>query len=302
MLNFTSHIKSEAERLDGLDELGRSHLQFNIPTQDKIANNLQKNSTRPCQKPLTYFCGHSLGAMPKRSYEILKEEMNYWSSMGVEGHFENERPWFSYHEQVTNQLAKVVGAKPSEVVAQNTLTTNLHLLFVSFYQPKKSRFKILIEPHAFPSDHYALQSQVKFHGYDPNEAIIEIPPLGDQHYLDQDHILQTIEKHQDELALIYLSGVHYLTGQCFPMEKIAKKAQELSIPFGLDLAHAAGNVKLKLHEWGVDFALWCTYKYLNSGPGGIGALFVHEKTPSKRSSSISWMVGSQQGKTFLNGT
>jgi len=224
-----------------------------------------------------YFTGNSLGLQPKKTTEYIQQELNDWAKYGVEGHFHAKNPWFSYHEILTQQSAKIVGALPSEVVITHSLTTNLHLLMVSFYQPEGKRFKVLCEQKAFPSDQYALESQIKFHGFNPKEALIELAPREGEHNVRTEDVLATIEAHKEELALVMIGGVNYYTGQLFDMKSITQAGHAAGAKVGFDLAHAAGNVMLHLHDWGVDFAAWCTYKYLNSGPGGVSGMFVHEK-------------------------
>ncbi len=224
-----------------------------------------------------YFTGNSLGLQPTSTKGYIEEELEAWKNWGVEGHFEAKRPWFSYHEFLTEKIAKVVGAKPIEVVVTHSLTTNLHLLMVSFYQPTATRYKILCEKKAFPSDQYALESQVKFHGLDPKEAIIEVGPRAGEHLIHEEDILAAIAEAGDSLAMIMIGGVNYYSGQLFDMETITKAGHAVGAKVGFDLAHAAGNVKLELNKWGVDFAAWCSYKYLNSSPGGVSGLFVHER-------------------------
>ncbi|AKD02937.1 kynureninase [Pontibacter korlensis] len=224
-----------------------------------------------------YFCGNSLGLQPKSAQMYIDNEMYKWANLAVEGHFKGEEPWFNYHELLAAGAARVVGAKESEVVVMNQLTVNLHLMLVSFYRPQGKRFKIITEGGAFPSDQYALETQTKFHGYNPDEAIIELFPKEGEHTLRTEDILQSIKEHGDELALVMMGGINYYTGQVFDMEAITKAGHEAGAFVGFDLAHAAGNVLLKLHDWDVDFAVWCTYKYLNSGPGGTSGVFVHER-------------------------
>lgn len=224
-----------------------------------------------------YLTGHSLGLQPKTAREAIEIELEDWARYGVEGHFEGRNPWYSYHELLSEPMAGIVGAKPSEVVCMNSLTTNLHLMFVSFYRPSDSRYKIISEGRMFPSDHYLLETQTRFHGYDPDDAIIEISPRDGEGVIREEDILAAINEHADELALVFFGGVNYLTGQLFDMPKITAAAHAVGAIAGFDLAHAAGNVPLSLHDWDVDFAAWCSYKYLNSGPGNVGAIFVHEK-------------------------
>lgn len=229
------------------------------------------------EKEVVYFTGNSLGLQPKSTQSFIQKELDDWAKWGVEGHFEARNPWFSYHELLTPKIAKVVGAQHKEVVVTHSLTTNLHLLMVSFYQPNKTRYKILCEGKAFPSDQYALESQVKFHGYNPEDAIVEIFPREGEHTLREEDIIEKINETGEELALVMIGGVNYYTGQRFDMELITKAGHDVGAFVGWDLAHAAGNVELQLHDWGVDFAAWCSYKYMNSSPGGVSGLFVHEK-------------------------
>jgi kynureninase len=224
-----------------------------------------------------YFTGNSLGLQPKSTPEYINQELNDWAKLGVEGHLFAKNPWFSYHEYFAEPLSKIVGCLPTEVVVMNQLTVNLHLLMVSFYKPKAQRFKILCEAKAFPSDQYALESQVKFHGFDPETAIVEMHPREGEHTIRPEAILSKIEELGSELALILFGGVNYYTGQAFDMKAITEAGHKVGATVGFDLAHAAGNLKLDLHHWGVDFATWCSYKYLNSGPGGVSGIYVHEK-------------------------
>jgi kynureninase len=224
-----------------------------------------------------YFAGHSLGLRPVQTQNYIQEELDSWAKFGVEGHFAAKHPWLPYHEFVTGGLARLVGAKEEEVVAMNTLTTNLHLMLVSFYRPTKKRFKILIENNTFPSDKYAVDSQARFHGFDPEEAIIQLEPGENGLTVSQDRIMEIIEREKDSLALVMLGNCNYLSGQYFDIEAITAKAHEVGAMAGFNLAHGAGNLALDLHKWDTDFAVWCSYKYLNSGPGGIAAAFVHEK-------------------------
>lgn len=224
-----------------------------------------------------YFTGNSLGLAPKSAMGALEQEVNDWAKYGVEGHFEAKNPWVSYHEMFAEPLAKLMGTKPIEVAAMNGLTSNLHLLMVSFYTPTNNRFKILCEGKAFPSDQYALQSQVKHHGYTPDEAIIQLFPREGEHNLRTEDVLEAINQNKEELALVMIGGVNYYTGQYFDIPTITKAGHDAGAIVGWDLAHAAGNLPVQLHDWDVDFAAWCSYKYLNSGPGSISGIFVHEK-------------------------
>lgn len=252
-----------ARQADKEDKLASFRNEFHIP---------QHNGS-----DVVYFTGNSLGLQPKRTKHFIEQELNDWSKLGVEGHFLAKHPWFSYHENLTEYASEIVGAKHSEVVYMNQLTVNIHLLMVSFYRPTKTKYKILCEVKAFPSDQYALETQVKFHGYNPEDAIIEAKPREGEYTIRTEDILKLIEDNKDSLALVMMGGVNYYTGQLFEMEKITKHAQQYGIIVGFDLAHVAGNAKLKLHEWNVDFASWCSYKYMNSGPGGVSGVFIHEK-------------------------
>jgi len=228
-------------------------------------------------KPFIYLCGNSLGLQPKVAREVLNEQLNNWHNLAVEGWFEGDNPWMFYHKELKKLMGPLVGASAKEVCPMNTLTVNLHLLMVSFYKPTKRRFKVIMEAGAFPSDQYAIESQVRFHGYDPKDVIVEVAPRADEHTLRTEDILAQIVEQGDELALLLFGGVNYFTGQWFDMEAITKAGHAVGAVVGFDLAHAAGNVPLRLHDWNVDFACWCSYKYQNSGPGGISGIFVHEK-------------------------
>ena len=229
-----------------------------------------------------YFCGNSLGLQPKGVEAALQAELEHWRDYAVEGHFKGDMPWMEYHKFLEAQAAEVVGAKPSEVVVMNTLTTNLHLMMVSFYRPTKQRYKIVMEGGAFPSDQYAVETQAKFHGYDPDTAIVEVHPRQGEHTLRSNDIVQAIHDHGDTVALVMFGGVNYYTGQWYDMEAITKAARQVGANVGFDLAHAVGNVPVQLHDLGCDFAVWCSYKYLNSGPGGPSGVFVHEQHAHNR--------------------
>lgn len=233
-------------------------------------------------KQTIYFAGHSLGLMPKKTEEYIQIELDSWKKYGVEGHFEGPHPWLPYHENITKSFANLVGGKEHEVVAMNTLTVNLHLAMVSFYNPTKSKFKILIEQHAFPSDKYAVDSQARFHGYDPKAAVVELKPKNGGMIFSENEMLEQISSLKSETALIMLGNCNYLSGQNYDLQKITQFAHQHDILVGVNLAHGAGNLELKLHEWGVDFAVWCSYKYLNSGPGGIAGCFIHERHHGKK--------------------
>lgn len=228
-------------------------------------------------KNAIYFLGNSLGLQPKQTGPAINRVLAQWQNHGVEAFFKGEDPWLEFHRQLRPTLAQIIGADPEEVVAMNQLTVNLHLMLVSFYQPVGNRTKILCEAKAFPSDQYMLSTHVKQRGYDPEETIIEIRPREGEVLLREEDILAAIETHKESLALVFLGGVNYYSGQVFDMEKLTDAAQAVGAKVGFDLAHAAGNIPLKLHQWNVDFAAWCSYKYLNSGPGGIGGAFVHQR-------------------------
>ena len=253
-----------ASELDAKDELRSYRNEFYIP--------LQKNGEEHI-----YMCGNSLGLQPKRTKEFLNQELDDWANFGVEGHFHAKNPWLPYHEFLAEGYAKIVGAKTSEVVAMNTLTVNLHLMMVSFYKPTKQRHKIIIEGDAFPSDIYAVESQIKHHGFLPTTSLIKLRPRNRESSIRTEDIAAIIEREGDQIALIMLGGVNYYTGQVFDFQTITKLAHNKQINVGFDLAHAAGNIKLELHKWNVDFAVWCSYKYLNSGPGSVAGAFIHEK-------------------------
>jgi kynureninase len=228
-------------------------------------------------RPVLYFCGNSLGLQPKTVRPALEHELDQWATYGVEGHFRGELPWMYYHKFLTEQSARLVGALPQEVVVMNTLTVNLHLMMVSFYRPTARRFKIIMEAGAFPSDQYAMETQARWHGFAPEEAIVELTPRPDEHTLRTDDILAAIAQAGDTLALVMFGGVNYYTGQFFDLEAVTKAAHAVGAYAGFDLAHTAGNLPLRLHDWGADFAVWCSYKYLNAGPGGPSGAFVHER-------------------------
>ncbi|NVJ67139.1 MAG: kynureninase [Gammaproteobacteria bacterium] len=253
-----------ARQLDAQDNLSHMRQEFHIPKQANGEDEI-------------YFCGNSLGLQPKRTQEYLNYELSQWQKLGVKGHFSGDFPWMPYHEFLTEESAKLVGAKTSEVVCMNSLTANLHFMMASFYQPTATRNKILIEDHAFPSDHYAVESQIRYHGFDPKEAMLLAKPRNGEETLRTEDIIALIEKHGDEIALVMLPGVQYYTGQVLDMKAITEAGHAQGCKVGFDLAHAAGNIPMQLHDWDVDFAAWCSYKYLNSGPGSVAGCFVHEK-------------------------
>jgi len=224
-----------------------------------------------------YFCGNSLGLQPKPTEAYIQRELQNWAEKAVDGHFYGEDAWYHIRKKSKPALAHIVGAHEHEVVAMNNLSTNLHLLMVSFYRPTAGKFKIITEAGAFPSDMYMLETQLRFHGFEPDEAIIEIGPRPGEHTIRTEDIIEAIHAHQDQLALVMMAGLQYYTGQVFDMKAISHACQQVGVPVGFDLAHAAGNVPLQLHDWEVDFATWCSYKYLNSGPGNVSGVFVHER-------------------------
>lgn len=224
-----------------------------------------------------YLCGHSLGLQPKSVASYIQQELREWAELGVEGHFHARNPWMPYHRLLAQQTADLVGAGPGEVVVMNSLTVNLHLMMASFYRPTKQRHKIVIERGAFPSDQYAVKSQILFHGFDPTSSLVELTPRGGESCLGDEDIEETIEREGESVALILLGGVNYATGQVFDMSGITKAGHRKGCVVGFDLAHAAGNIPLRLHDWGPDFAVWCSYKYLNGGPGCVAGCFVHER-------------------------
>ncbi|HTA83300.1 MAG TPA: kynureninase [Bacteroidia bacterium] len=252
-----------AKGLDAKDPLKKFRKKFLFPKHNG--------------KDALYFTGNSLGLQPATVLQYIKTELDDWAKFAVEGHFEARNPWYSYHEMFAAPVAKLMGAKPEEIVIMNQLTVNLHLMMVSFYRPDKKRYKIICESNAFPSDQYALQTQVESHGLDSKKALIEIKPRKGENLIRKEDILKAIADNADSLALVMIGGVGYLTGQLMDMPTITKAAHKAGAYCAFDLAHAAGNVEVKLHDWNVDFAVWCTYKYLNSGPGSVAGAFIHEK-------------------------
>jgi kynureninase len=228
-------------------------------------------------KPVIYFAGNSLGLMPKSARQIVDDELHNWARLGVDAHHAAETPWYSYHEAVREPAARIVGAKPVEVICMNSLTVNLHLMMATFYRPTKTRFKVLMEAPAFPSDTYAIKTQLIHHGLDPNDALVVAPPRKNEFTIHTQDILDLIDEHADKLAVVLIGAVNFFTGQLVDIEEVTTAAQKHGIMVGFDLAHAAGNVPLSLHEWNVDFAVWCSYKYLNAGPGAVAGAFVHER-------------------------
>ena len=253
-----------ARRMDRQDPLARFRDRFHIPQtaggEDEI-----------------YLCGSSLGLQPKSAADYVNDELDSWRRLGVKGHFEGAFPWMPYHELLTRTMADLVGGEETEVVTMNSLTANLHLMMVSFYRPTRERHRILIENHAFPSDHHAVESQIKFHGYDPAPSMLLLTPRDGEELIREEDVCEIIEREGESIALIMLPGVQYYTGQVFDMAEITRLGHHKGCTVGFDLAHAAGNIPLSMHEWGADFAVWCTYKYLNSGPGSVAGCFVHAR-------------------------
>ena len=253
-----------AQQLDAEDPLRSFRDRFHLPVG---AND----------EPLIYFAGNSLGLMPKSAKQIVEQELEDWAKLGLDAHLNAKTPWYSYHEKLREPAARLVGAQPIEVICMNSLTVNLHLMMATFYRPTKSRFKILMEDPAFPSDTYAIKTQIVHHGFEPKEALLLARPRKGELTVCTEEILDLIEKHTDELAVVLIGGVNFFTGQLFDIPTITAAAQKHGIVVGVDLAHAIGNVPLSLHDWNVDFAVWCSYKYLNAGPGAVAGAFVHER-------------------------
>ena len=249
-------------------------------------------------KNVLYFTGNSLGLQPKAAADALKQELDDWARYGVEGHFQAKHPWYSYHEELTPSLARLVGAMPEEVVAMNQLTSNLHFLMVSFYRPSGKRRKVLTETRPFPSDTYAFASQIAFHGGDPDTDLVEVQPRPGEHTLRNEDIVAKIDELGKELALVCFGGVNFYTGQAFDMAAITRAAHAVDAVAGFDLAHAAGNLHLKLHDWNVDFACWCSYKYINSGPGSVAGVFVHQRHLGKQLPLFAGWWGHDKSERF----
>jgi len=261
--------EDSSRQLDAEDPLRLFRERFHLPAD-------------AAGRPLIYFVGNSLGLMPRATRQIVAQELDDWARLGVDGHFDAATPWYSYHETLREPAARLVGALPNEVVCMNSLTVNLHLLMATFYRPTKSRHKILMEDPAFPSDTYAIKSQIAHHGFGPNESLLLARAREGEHTIRQEDIAALLEKHGHEIALVLLAGVNFFTGQLFDIAEITAAAQKRGCMVGIDLAHAAGNVPLALHDWKVDFAVWCSYKYLNSGPGAVAGAFVHERHATNR--------------------
>lgn len=277
-----------ARELDREDPLAGLRERFHIPKTEK-------------GEDCIYLCGNSLGLQPVSTRAALLQELEDWRTLGVEGHFQAKNPWMPYHEFLTESYARLVGALPSEVVAMNSLTVNLHLLMVSFYRPTSERYKIIIEGGAFPSDQYAVKSQLEFHGFDPEDGLVELTPREGEHTLRRDDILAVIEREGPRTALVLLGGVNYYTGQFYPLEAVTQAAHAQGCLVGFDLAHAVGNVPLKLHDWGPDFACWCSYKYLNSGPGSLAGAFVHHRHEKTERPRFAGWWGHDKGSRFKMG-
>jgi kynureninase len=262
-MNFSTG-EDFAKELDAKDPLRGFREKFHLP--------LGKNGC-----PLIYFAGNSLGLMPKSAKQVVEQELDDWATLGVGAHLEAKTPWYSYHEALREPMARLIGAKANEVICMNSLTVNLHLMMATFYRPTKSRFKILMEDPAFPSDTYAIKTQIRHHGFDPRDALILARPRDGKFTVRTEDVVQLVEKNRDTLALIMIAGVNFFTGQLFDIARMTSAARKHGIQVGVDLAHAVGNAPLSLHDWNVDFAVWCSYKYLNAGPGAVAGAFVHER-------------------------
>lgn len=276
-----------AKQLDYADPLKNYRDKFYIPVM-------------PNGKEVIYFAGNSLGLQPKTVKAYIEQELDDWQTLGVEGHLHAKNPWLPYHELLTPQTARLVGALPEEVVNMNTLSVNLHLMMVSFYNPEPKRNKILLETNTFPSDHYAVQSQIRFHGYEAAVSLVEMKPRAGETTIRTEDVEEYLNKEGESVALVLFAGVNYYTGQAFEYERITKAAHAKGCRVGFDMAHGAGNLVLKLHDWEVDFAVWCSYKYLNAGPGAIAGAFVHQKhiTDPKLNKFLGWW-GHDKATRFL---
>lgn len=260
---YFENNQSFAQHLDEQDLLKTFREKFFIPQHDG--------------KDAVYFLGNSLGLQPKKIKDYIQQQLDDWAKFGVEGYWNAKQPWINYHDEFIKPLSKITGCLPNEVVVMNQLTVNLHLLMASFYRPTKQRYKIICEAKTFPSDQYAFESQVRMHNFNPDEAVIEVHPREGEYSLQTEDIIATIQQHANEIALVLFGGINYYSGQFYNLETITKAAHDAGAYCGFDLAHAAGNVELKLHDWNVDFACWCSYKYINSGPGGIAGAYIHER-------------------------
>ena len=261
--------ESFARQLDAEDPLRHFRDQFHLPPG-------------PDGQPLIYLAGNSLGLMPKAAREIVEQELDDWARLAVDAHLGGKTPWYTYHETLREPAARLVGAKPTEVVCMNSLTVNLHLMMATFYRPTKTRYKILMEEPAFPSDTYAIKSQIVHHGFNPDDALVLARPREGEHTVRAEDIEAVLEQHGGQIALVLFAGVNFLSGQLFNIREITRASQKVGCLVGIDLAHAAGNVPLSLHDWNVDFAVWCSYKYLNAGPGAVAGAFVHERHSANR--------------------
>lgn len=282
---MTSTHKDYALRQDQDDPLSGYRQKFLIP---KVNG-----------KDVIYFCGNSLGLQPKAARKEIDKVLTNWENLAVDGHFHGDDPWSLYHKKFREPLSRIVGAKPEEIAVMNNLTVNLHLGITSFYRPTQSRYKIIMEGHAFPSDQYAVETQVKLHGFDPDDAIIEIQPRAGADLLETEDIIRTIEDNAESSALLLLGGLQYYTGQVFEMGKICEAARRCDVRIGLDLAHAVGNVPVSLHDWEADFAVWCSYKYMNSGPGAVSGMFIHEKHHQADLPRLAGWYGYDEGARFM---
>lgn len=284
-MNYQNNLEF-AKQQDQLDPLKDFRKQFLIPQHKG--------------EDVVYLCGNSLGLQPASAQQYINDQLNNWKNLAVEGWFQGNDPWLDYHKSLSGSIARIVGAQENEVAVMNSLTVNLHLLMVSFYKPDGNRYKIIMEGGAFPSDQYAMESQVKYHGFDPKDAIIEIFPREGELTLRTEDIINLIDQNKNKLALVLFGGINYYTGQFFDLKAITDAAHQAGAYAGFDLAHAAGNVPLQLHDWGADFACWCSYKYMNSGPGGISGIFVHERHfTGKQLNRFAGWWGYRQDKRFL---
>jgi kynureninase len=277
-----------AQELDASDPLASYRSCFHIPKRNDGSE-------------VIYLCGNSLGLQPKSARSFVEQELKDWANLGVDGHLNAKNPWVPYHEFLTGHTARLVGANPSEVVVMNSLTVNLHLMFVSFYRPTPDRHRIVIEANAFPSDRYAVESQIRVHGYDPVDALVELAPRQGETTLRTEDIISFLEREGRTVALVMLGGVNYYTGQAFNMQSITRAGHAQGCVVGFDLAHAAGNLVLKMHDWDVDFAVWCSYKYLNGGPGSVGGCFVHARHGNSALPRFAGWWGQNKQTRFLMG-
>ncbi len=279
-------LREKAQKLDEIDPLNNFRDEFLIPKRDNGEECL-------------YLCGNSLGLQPREALAYVRQEMTDWARLGVEAHEDAQHPWIPYHAYMTEYMSDIAGAKESEVVTMNSLTVNLHLLLVSFYRPTQEKHKIIIEKNAFPSDIYAFKSQIRFHGYDPDESLLVIPYSEGKSYTEPADILEFIDKHGDETATILMGGVNFYNGQVMPLKSIAEIGHKHNCVVGFDMAHGAGNIEMNLHDNDVDFAAWCSYKYLNSGPGSLSGVFIHERFHNKPLPKFNGWWGHDKSTRFL---